>query len=402
MTATGILSGPSLDLGVETYTDHVGRIGALPLNSDYLIEELEAAGLRGRGGAGFPAGVKWTAVRKERRRPVIVANGAEGEPLSLKDRTVMTRRPHLVIDGAVAAARALRAREIYFYIGADHSAAMATMSDAIAERPEQTDLELNIILAPARFVSGEESAVVHCINERLAVPTTKPPRPFQKGVGGAPTLVQNVETLAHAALIARRGAGWFQDQGEDGSAGTTLLTVSGSVSRPGVLEVPTGITVERAVELAGGLTESVSAALVGGYFGGWVPWETARSLVLDAAWLRARGRSLGCGIINLLPARSCGVVETARIMQYLADESARQCGPCTFGLRAMSDVMTTLAQHRATSGDFVRLTRWGREIRGRGACAHPDGAAGLLESALLAFEDEFIRHQERAGCGAAA
>jgi NADH-ubiquinone oxidoreductase-F iron-sulfur binding region/ApbE family/SLBB domain len=185
----------------------------------------------------------------------------------------------------------------------------------------------------------------------------------------------------------------------NGSSGALLVTVSGAVKAPGVREVAQGTTVSQAIEAAGGATTDISAVLLGGYFGGWVAAGEASELHLDAARLRAGGRSLGCGVVHVLPSHACGVAEAAAIMGYLASESARQCGPCHFGLRAMSDAVTRIASNTGEPGDLMRLTKWSREIRGRGACNHPDGAAGFLDSALATFEHEFILHQEHRRCG---
>src|SRR5438132_1198105 len=217
------------------------------------------------------------------------------------------------------------------------------------------------------------------------------------GGGRLPTLVQNVETLAQVALIARYGADWFRSAGRRGAAGTILVTVAGAVSRSGVVEVEAGISVREVLELAGGATQQVRAVLLGGYFGSWVDASSAWDLPLDASMLRERGLTLGCGVVGFLPVTGCGVCETARIMEYLASESSAQCGPCFFGLRALATTSGWIAQGIADPGDLARLERWSREVRGRGACHHPDGAAGLLQSALTAFATEFQSHPAHMG-----
>src|SRR5438445_7478090 len=205
---------------------------AMP-SSRHLIGELESANLLGRGGAAFPVGRKWRAVAERASgRAVVLANGAEGEPLSLKDRSLMASRPHLVIDGALLAARAAGAADISFYIGTEHRAADAALRHALAERSTDVRGRARIVQAPAGYVSGEESAAVHFVDAGDARPVTTPPRPFERGVGGRPTLVQNVESLALAALIARRGQAWYQGLGR--ARGIGLLTVSGAVNRAAV------------------------------------------------------------------------------------------------------------------------------------------------------------------------
>jgi NADH:ubiquinone oxidoreductase subunit F (NADH-binding) len=397
MTGTGVLSGPDLRDGMESAASHLSRLGPLPTAAG-LVDALERSDLRGRGGAAFPVGRKWRAVAAGRGpAPVVLVNGAEGEPLSRKDRVLMEARPHLVLDGAALAADAVGAAEVVLYVGSEHGAAAVALHRALAERPDPERRRTRVVAAPARYVAGEETAAVRFLNDGVALPTSAPPRPFERGVGGRPTLVQNVESLGHAALIARFGDRWFRELG-----GTTLLTVGGAVRRPGVLEVPQGTALERAVGAAGGPAARSTAVLLGGYLGGWVEADEAWKLPLDAAALRARGHTLGCGVVAVLPEDRCGVVETARIMSYLADQSARQCGPCAFGLRAIAAAVSRIAAGAAQPDDLERIRRWTGELGGRGACHHPDGAAGLLLSALRVFAGEFRHHQERDGCTAAA
>jgi NADH:ubiquinone oxidoreductase subunit F (NADH-binding) len=398
-----VLSGPPPGSGMEGYAAHLQRLGRLPAGTPALIDVVERSGLRGKGGAGFPAAIKWRAVASQRGgKPVVLANGGEGEPLSRKDRTLMERRPHLIIDGALAAAGAIGAREIVLYVGAEHTDAIRAMEHAAGERPRSERARLRVVSAPVRYVSGEETAAVHFINAGLALPTSIPPRPFERGVDGRPTLVQNVETLAHVGLIARFGDAWFGSLGSGDASGTTLVTVGGAVMQTAVIEVAQGTTVTDAVNAAGGLTAESDAVLLGGYFGGWVESSRAWGLVIDPEPLRTQGHSLGCGVIAVLPAGRCGVVETGRILAYLAHESARQCGPCTFGLRAISAATERIAALTSSDGDLEHIQRWAGLLHGRGACKHPDGAAGLLGSALRVFADEFQSHERQHRCSAAA
>ncbi len=402
MTRLSVLAGADLNEGMEHRAEHLARIGALPATGAAVIEVLERSGLRGRGGAGFPAGTKWRAVAgNSRGDAVVLANGAEGEPLSRKDRVLMETRPHLVLDGAFLAAGAVGAREVVLYVGTDHVAAREALQRALAERSPEDWRRARVVSAPVRYVSGEESAAVHFVNQGIALPTTVPPRPFERGVGGRPTLVQNVETLAHAAMVARFGDRWFRELGCGESTGTGLLTLTGAVPHGGVIEVQQGSTVGDAVAAAGGLAGGCDAVLLGGYFGGWVAADEAWSLSVDTLAMRSRGHALGCGIVGVLPSQRCGVVETARVAAYLADQSARQCGPCVFGLRAIAEALQRLAAGRAVVDDLDRIRRWTGELPGRGACRHPDGASAFVASALRVFAEEFLLHQRRGRCSAA-
>jgi len=381
--------------GAESLTAHLHRLGPMPaLPSGALIAEVEASGLLGRGGAGFPVGRKWRAVAERAAGgAVVLANGAEGEPLSFKDRSLMTARPHLVIDGALLAARAVGASDIIFYVGAEHRTADAALRQALAERTGEVRGRTRIVAAQAGYVSGEESAAVHYVNAGDARPTSSPPRPFERGVGGRPTLVQNVESLALAALIARRGHAWYQGLGR--ARGIGLLTVSGAVNRAAVHEIELGATLSDAAAAAGGLRGDVRAVLLGGYFGGWADLHEQWGLPLDAPSMRARGLALGCGVVHFLPSDTCGVEATARFMTYLASQSARQCGPCVFGLSAIAGATQRLAAQSPQPGDLDRIVRWSGQLTGRGACHHPDGAAALMHSALQVFADDFAGHQRR-------
>jgi len=393
VTGLRLLAGPDLASGAESDANHSRRLGAPKLSGRALIEALASSGLTGRGGGSFPVGTKWRAVAAASKgSPVVVVNGAEGEPQSHKDRVLMSTRPHLVLDGAFLAAHTLRAREVIVYIGEEHRAARAAMDRALAERTESERRIARMVGAPQRYVAGESRAAVHLIEAGVATPTTAPPRSHERGVAGAPTLVQNVETLAHVALIARYGDAWFRSAGRRGAAGTLLITVAGGVKRPGVLEVEAGTTIEEAVAMADGPSGPASAVLIGGYFGAWVAAAKAWELPLDAAALKTEGFNLGCGVVGVLPAGRCGVCDTARIMRYLAEESSAQCGPCFFGLRALSDACSRIAERGANRDEIARLKRWVVEVPGRGACRHPDGAVMFLRSALATFADEFAAH----------
>jgi NADH:ubiquinone oxidoreductase subunit F (NADH-binding) len=396
-----LLAGPSATGGAESYRDHVARLGRRPLvrEPESVLGELDAAGLTGRGGAGFPVGRKWRTVAERGARGTggsrLIVNGAEGEPLSAKDRVLMASRPHLVLDGARLAAEVVGASEIVLYVGMAHVAARAALVAAIRER-EPLGVPVRLAEAPDRYVAGEESAAVHFVNEGDARPVTVPPRPFERGVAGRPTLVQNVESLAHAALITRFGADWYREAGRSETRGTALVTLTGG-PRAGVWEIELGATLAEVADLAGTSIADVEAVLIGGYFGGWVAGDEARNLVLDPGRLRAEDRAFGCGVVSFVD-HDCGVRATARIVDYMAGESAGQCGPCVFGLRSIADAVGRIAAVQPRSDDLPRIERWTAQLVGRGACRHPDGAAGLLTSAMRVFSEEFTLHVRSRRC----
>jgi NADH:ubiquinone oxidoreductase subunit F (NADH-binding) len=356
-----------------TLSSHLSTFGPLQ-HPQRLVEEVEAAGLRGRGGAGFPTASK-LAVVAAAGDAVVVANGAEGEPASKKDRSLLRVAPHLVLDGAALAAYAVGARSVVVGVARDAPELVA----AIGERTDR--IEFDVRRVPEAFVAGEETALLRALEGKPAKPTLKPPYPFERGLRGRPTLVQNVETLAHVALIARFGARWF-------GRGTALLTLGGAVVRPGVHEIELGTTLADALRACGGTRGEVAAYLVGGYFGRWFEPAAAETLELTPD-------VLGAGTIVALPSSTCAVAECARVMRYLADESAGQCGPCVHGLAAIADAM----DGGGRGDNRGEIARFAGLVAGRGACRHPDGAARFVESALEVFADEFARHVRRRGCG---
>jgi NADH:ubiquinone oxidoreductase subunit F (NADH-binding) len=333
---------------------------------------------------------------------VVVVNGAEGEPSSWKDRVLMAGRPHLVLDGAFIAAESVGASEVVVYFDRTFVDAQAGLERALEERRanrgyEGIRLPVRLVGAPSRYVAGEETAVVRFVSGGPAKPTLIPPRPFERGVKGRPTLMQNVETLCLVALIARFGPAWFRSLGSPTAPGPLLVSISGSVSRPGVYEVPHGSRLFDALELAG--ATNWSALLLGGYFGTWVPARDARSLPLDHGFLESRGVRLGCGAIFALSADACGLMETTRILTYLAGESAGQCGPCMYGLASLAELVSRVASGNCRERDGDQLQRWiGQLGLGRGACKHPDGAVGMLTSALRVFSADLDRHLRRGAC----
>jgi len=353
-----------------------------------MMGEIERSGLFGRGGAAFPTGRKLRAVISQPGRAVVIANGTEGEPASQKDRALLTRAPHLVLDGAVLAAELAEATEAIVVV---HRDVRVAVDRAVDERRRACldRTPLRVVTAADRFVAGEASAVVNWVARGRPVPLAKRTRLVECGLGGRPTLVQNVETLANLALIARHGATWYRAFGTPEEPGTMLVTILGAVERPGVLEIEIGTPVADVLALAGGLTGPTQALLVGGYFGRWLPGETSPPLPFSA---RGLGIGLGAGLVVALPIGACGVAETAHLTRFLASESAGQCGPCVFGLPAIAEQLESLASGRATR--MEDLKRWLLEIEGRGACSHPDGVARLVKSALEVFAREVVEHQQ--------
>jgi NADH:ubiquinone oxidoreductase subunit F (NADH-binding) len=365
---------------------------------DFLVA-VERSGLRGRGGAGFPTGTKLRAVRDGRSQPVVVVNGSEGEPASGKDELLLTMAPHLVLDGALLAAAAVGARQVVVCVDQSATAALGALERALAERGRaEGGPPVRLAAIPSRYVAGEETALVHWLNGGPATPTRTPPRVFQRGVGGHPTLVDNVETLAHLAQILRFGPDWFRQLGTADEPGSVLVTLSGAVDRPGVYEVPSGAALASLASGAGGPPEGIRAVLVGGFFGSWLSAAQASAARLSNTDLRGHGAGLGCGAIVVLEKGACGLQQTARMLAWLAGQTAGQCGPCVNGLAAVASVTAALHDGTAGSRAVDQLRRWAGQIQGRGACHLPDGAIRLLRSAFEVFADDIWHHLDGGGC----
>lgn len=379
---------------------HLERFGEVPLadfadgpGRELLVATVGRAGLLGRGGAGFPLADKLRAVTHPRRPAVVVANGCESDPTSSKDATLLARAPHLVLDGLALAACALAAAHAVLAVPAG-SPLVATLAPAADERDDRVPVVIAEI--PTRFVASESSALVAGLAGGRYLPTGT--RPATSGVRGRPTLVSNVETLAHLALVARYGDAWFRGLGTDGSPGSMLVTVGGAVARPGVQEAPFGIPLSDALELAGGETGPLSAVLVGGLGGTWLPAVDALELPLAHETCLDVGVAMGVASLVALPAAACGVAETAAVLRHLAGESAGQCGPCLFGLPAIAADLAHLAAGDVDADLLPRLERRLGVIPGRGACGHPDGAVRMATSALHTFADDVARHARGLVC----
>ncbi|MER5642297.1 NADH-ubiquinone oxidoreductase-F iron-sulfur binding region domain-containing protein [Kitasatospora sp. NPDC002227] len=385
--------------GSLALAEHLAHHGPAPRPGAGLIEAVEAAGLTGRGGGGFPTGRKLRSVAGHRRRAVVVANGMESEPLSRKDLALLATVPHLVLDGAALAAEAVGADLVHLCVPDTRTGLLRTLTAAVGERRRAglDAVPVRVEALPHGYVTSESTALVRWLSGGPARPTASPLHTSERGVRGRPTLVQNVETLAHLALIARHGAAWFRSAGTVTSPGTALVTVSGAVRRPGVLETEPGTPLGALLRQAGGPDRPLQAVLLGGFGGTWLRLRDAAALPFSREGL-APAAAPGAGVVAALAHDACPLAETARILRYLAANGAQQCGPCRFGLPAVADDFSALAEGHAGSDLLDRLRRRIGLLPGRGACRHPDGAARLAASAILAFEADVDHHLGHGHC----
>ncbi|MEU9659421.1 NADH-ubiquinone oxidoreductase-F iron-sulfur binding region domain-containing protein [Streptomyces chartreusis] len=375
----GLLVPPS-DTGGEGIDGYLAAGGYAPLVApDRLLDGIAAAGLRGRGGAGFPAAVKLRAVRDTPGPRVVVANGEEGEPGSVKDRWLLRHRPHVVLDGLRLAAAVTGAERGFVYLS-DATAERAVRGALAESSPE---LRIDVVRTEHTYVAGEESAVVRRIGGGPALPTAKPPRPFESGVGGAPTLVANVETLARVALMYSR-----PDEA-DAVATSHLVTLSGGAGGAALVEVAAGTHLKVLADLCG--HGRAGAVLLGGMFGG-LHGEGWSDLPLDHDGLKAAGGALGCGALHFLHPEDCPVAVAVEAAAYLGAQSARQCGVCLSGTGAMAKALQAVARQEANFDTVAKLHRWSQQLPGRGACGLLDAAARVVATLLDHFTDVVDAH----------
>ena len=384
---------------VEQYAAYREQAGYQPLSSaDELLAEVEAGGLVGRGGAAFPLAVKLRAVRDNGRAigvdPVVVANGEEGEPASIKDRWLLRNRPHLVLDGLRLAASIVSADHAYVYVSDPESARSVEAALSELDADALGGVTVGIWSVPPGYVAGEETAAVRAINGGPVKPTDKPPRPYEEGVDGRPTLVSNVETLANLPYLQRHGAAAFRSQGTPLSPGTFLATITGAGRSAVLYELPHGLQFTELAALHGISPDQVRGALMGGYFAGLLNRGVLET-TLDHETMRALGSGLGCGAISIIT-DDCPVAVAASVLAYFDRENAGQCGSCFNGTAAMAAASGALRDGVATNEDVDRLRRWSVVLRGRGSCATLDAACNIAASLLDQFPDEVARHLDGA------
>jgi NADH:ubiquinone oxidoreductase subunit F (NADH-binding) len=384
---------------------HVASLGAVPLPIrrdqrwlEGFVTALETSGLAGRGGASFPASIKLNVAVAGCTGGTVVVNGMEGEPASDKDKILLIRSPHLVLDGAQLLAAACSARRVTVCVPAGRDQVAAAVGAAMAERANtaHSPLPEALVRPPDRFVAGEESALARWVDAGQSLPSFRPDKGKALRIGRRAALVHNAETLAHIAMIARAGADAFRARGVAEDPGTSLVTISGAVEHPGVVEVDRGMPLLDIANRAAPVGPP-RALLVGGYGGSWVGPAHFTTPYASLS-LRTIGATAGVGVIVVLGQEACGLMESARVAHFLAGQSAGQCGPCVYGLPAIADDMVRLAWGQADPALLTRLDNRLDQVSGRGACRHPDGAVALVRSALHVFAADANTHARGSPC----
>jgi NADH:ubiquinone oxidoreductase subunit F (NADH-binding)/(2Fe-2S) ferredoxin len=403
---------------IEDYISMAGYFGLskclVIMTPRDVIEEVTASGLRGRGGAGFPTGQKWSLVLASHASPkYIIANLDEGDPGVFANRTLAEADPHAILEGMLIAAYAVGAERGYIYIRAEYPLAIETLERAIVqarsmsllgesvlETPFKFDVELRF--GAGAFVAGEETAILASVEGRRAMPRPRPPYPANSGLWGKPTLIQNVETLANIPLIVLNGGAWFSRIGTPRCTGTKCFSLTGKINNPGLIEVPMGITLREVVfEIGGGVPEgrTFKAALVGGPSGGCLP-ETLLELPIDYDSLTRVGAIIGSGGIVVIDDESC-MVDTAKFfIDFCVDESCGKCTPCRAGLAKVQEVFEEITRGDGKMEDIATLEKSGVFIKDASLCGLGQTAPNPVLTTLRYFKDEYIEHIVKKTCRA--
>ncbi|WP_248446683.1 NADH-quinone oxidoreductase subunit NuoF [Sinorhizobium meliloti] len=379
---------------------------------DEIVELVKESNLRGRGGAGFPTGMKWSFVPKAAGKPkYLCCNADEGEPGTFKDRIIMERDPHQLIEGLAVSAYAIGAETAYVYIRGEYVTAIRRMEQAIAEAHENGYLGTGILGSNFNFmvhihrgagayICGEETAMLESLEGKRAQPRLKPPFPAVAGLYASPTVINNVETLACVPHIVMRGSAWFRGIGPDRSPGPKLYCLSGQVRKPGLYELPMGISLRELVEEHGGGPlpgRKVKAVIPGGVSAPVIP-QSELEVSMDFDSLTAAGSMLGSAGVVVIDDSTCMVKLATRIIEFFHHESCGKCTPCREGLDWAVKVLRRIEAGEGESGDLEQLEMLCKGIFGNTFCALGDGAAMGLRAALKHFREEFVVHIEERRC----
>ena len=378
-----------------------------------VIEEISRSGLRGRGGAGFPTGLKWSTVAKAdgSQGKYVICNADEGDPGAFMDRSVLESDPHRVLEGMAIAAYAVGANKGYIYCRAEYPLAVKRLKDAIkqAERlgvlgneicETRFSFRVEVRLGAGAFVCGEETALLASIEGKRGTPRPRPPFPAQSGLWGAPTLINNVETYANVAPIIRKGGKWYAGIGTEQSKGTKVFALAGRVNNTGLIEIPMGVTLRDIVfKLGGGIPDGrkFKAVQTGGPSGGCVP-EQYLDMAVDYESLSSVGSIMGSGGMIIMDDSSCMVDVAKYFMDFCMSESCGKCVPCRVGTAQMYDLLVKITAGTASQEDLALLERLAEMVKFTSLCGLGQTAPNPVFSTLRYFRDEYLNHIEHKGC----
>jgi NADH-quinone oxidoreductase subunit F len=379
-----------------------------------VIEEIKMSGLRGRGGAGFPTGLKWELGRKAPgTTKYIVCNADEGDPGAFMDRAVIEGNPHSVIEGMIIGAYALCAHDGYVYIRAEYPLAVERLKRALAQARErgylgkkifgtEFDLDIKIKLGAGAFVCGEETALIASIEGQRGTPRAKPPFPVNRGLWQKPTVINNVETLANIPYIIRRGCQWYASYGTERSRGTKVFALTGKIKNPGLIEIPMGITLREIIEDIGGGIESgkpLKAIQTGGPSGGCIPAEKL-DMNVDYESLAKVGSIVGSGGMIVLDQDDCMVNMAQYFIQFTQTESCGKCVPCRVGTKRLLETLNRITTGHGRANDIERLEKLSAGIKATALCGLGQTAPNPILSTIRYFREEFETHIRDKKCPA--
>ncbi|MCX6565337.1 MAG: NADH-quinone oxidoreductase subunit NuoF [Candidatus Aminicenantes bacterium] len=388
--------------------------GLFDMTSEGVIEEVRRAGLRGRGGAGFPTAVKWGLCRKAAGHPkYIICNADEGDPGAYMDRSLLEGNPHAVIEGMILGAYAMGANEGFIYVRGEYPLAVENVGRAIEQARScgllgpailgsEFHFDLQLIQGAGAFVSGEETALMASIEGRKAFPRQRPPYPAESGLWGKPTNINNVETWANVPLILDRGSAWYASIGTEKSKGTKIFSLVGRVKNTGLVEVPMGVTLREIIEdIGGGVPEgrTLKAVQTGGPSGGCLPAASV-DLALDYETLAKAGSIMGSGGMIVLDDRTCMVDLARYYLHFLEEESCGKCAPCRVGTRLMSELLGRMTAGTADEADLARLESLAQTVKTASLCGLGQTAANPILSTLTHFRSEYEAHIREKRCPA--
>jgi NADH-quinone oxidoreductase subunit F len=379
---------------------------------EQIIEEVKTSGLRGRGGAGFPTGLKWSFIsRNAPGEKYVVCNSDEGEPGTFKDRDILRYNPHQLIEGMIIAGYAIGANVGYNYIRGEFWEPYERFEKALAEAREAGflgqnlfgtgfDFELYSHLGGGAYVCGEETALLESIEGKKGQPRYKPPFPAHFGLYGRPTIINNTESLASIPVILEKGGEWFRDLGVENSGGAKLFSISGNINNPGVFEIPMGTPFSELLEMAGGMRDGrpIKAVIPGGSSAPVIPGEQMMELTMDYDAIAAAGSMLGSGAVIVLDDSNCMVKVLERMSYFYYEESCGQCTPCREGTGWLYRVVRRIENGRGSLQDLDLLDDVAAKVAGRTICALGDAAAMPVQGMLRHFRNEFEYHIEHKRC----
>jgi NADH-quinone oxidoreductase subunit F len=397
--------------GYERNDGYKGLRAALQRQPPDIVALVKESGLRGRGGAGFPTGMKWSFIPKDSPNPTyLVVNADESEPGTCKDIPLMLASPHLLIEGVIIASYAINAKHAFIYIRGEVLHVIRRMQQAVQDAyaagylgsdilGSGYDLELTVHPGAGAYICGEETALLDSLEGRRGQPRLRPPFPAVAGLYASPTVINNVETIASVPSIVFQGVDWFRSMGSEKSPGFTLYSLSGHVTRPGQYEGPLGLTLRELLDMAGGIREGHELKF-------WTPGGSSTPLLtadhldipLDYEGVAEAGSMLGTKALQIFDDSTCVVRAVARWVEFYKHESCGKCTPCREGFWWLVQILDRLEEGHGTEADLDKLLDLSDNIAGRSFCALADGGIAPVTSSLQYFRDEYIRHFEHGGC----